>query len=127
MQSIWTQEPHLPRLWQSFLDMAEYVNFPLSRKKEDEGATVYRGSFPDSPECREFFVGDGGVVDKYRKMGVYGFRLDVADELSDAFISKIKERLSRYGESLLYGEVWEDASNKIAYGKRKHYYLGDEW
>ena len=81
----------------------------------------------DIPDCREYFVGEGGVVDKYRKMGVYGFRLDVADELSDGFISDIKKRLSSDGgENILYGEVWEDASNKSSYGKRRRYYLGDE-
>ena len=86
---------------------------------------------PDNFKCRQFFVGDGGVIDKYRKMGVYGFRLDVADELSDEFISSIKEKLSLSDKNLskdciLYGEVWEDASNKIAYEKRKQYYLGSE-
>ena len=81
---------------------------------------------PDISECCEFFVGDKGVISKYRDMGVYGFRLDVADELSDPFIEKIKATLSADGESVLYGEVWEDASNKIAYGKRKKYYLGRE-
>ena len=81
---------------------------------------------PDKPKCREFFVGDGGVIDKYSSMGVFGFRLDVADELSDSFIADIKKRLSARGSSVLYGEVWEDASNKIAYDKRKTYYLGSE-
>ena len=81
---------------------------------------------PDVPECREFLTGRGGVVEKYRKMGVYGLRLDVCDELSDEFVTSVKDRLSEDGESILYGEVWEDASNKIAYGKRKRYYLGDE-
>lgn len=81
---------------------------------------------PDIRECGEFFVGDGGVIDKYSSLGVYGFRLDVADELSDSFISKIKARLSQNRSSILYGEVWEDASNKIAYDKRKKYYLGEE-
>lgn len=82
---------------------------------------------PDNPECREYFVGDGGVIDKYAKMGIYGFRLDVADELSDDFISKIKERLSGHSKDrILYGEVWEDASNKSSYGHRRHYYLGRE-
>ena len=66
------------------------------------------------------------VIKKYRDMGILGLRLDVADELSDDFIKKIKSSLSEDGESLLYGEVWEDASNKIAYGKRKTYYLGRE-
>ena len=81
---------------------------------------------PDKASCREFFTGDDGVISKYKKMGVYGFRLDVADELSDDFISEIKTRLSSEFESVLYGEVWEDASNKIAYGQRKTYYLGKE-
>ena len=81
---------------------------------------------PDVKECGEYFVGGGGVIEKYRKMGAYGFRLDVADELSDEFIAKIKSKLSEDGESYLIGEVWEDASNKIAYGKRKKYYLGEE-
>ena len=82
---------------------------------------------PDKPECGEYFVGKGGVIDKYSKMGVYGFRLDVADELSDDFISKIKGRLSSNSkDNILYGEVWEDASNKSSYGRRKRYYLGAE-
>lgn len=81
---------------------------------------------PDKKECGEYFIGKNGVIDKYSKMGIYGFRLDVADELSDDFISKIKSRLSEGGESMLYGEVWEDASNKIAYSTRKKYYLGSE-
>ncbi|MFR3923352.1 MAG: alpha-amylase family glycosyl hydrolase, partial [Dysosmobacter welbionis] len=29
-------------------------------------------------------------------------------------------------DSVLLGEVWEDASNKIAYSKRRKYLLGDE-
>ncbi len=82
---------------------------------------------PQVENCRDYFVGDGGVIEKYAKMGVAGFRLDVADELSDSFISKIKSVLNRYNNrSILYGEVWEDASNKIAYDVRKHYYLGEE-
>ena len=82
---------------------------------------------PDKKACGEYFIGNNGVIKKYSDMGVYGFRLDVADELSDAFISKIKSRLTANKEdSILYGEVWEDASNKIAYDVRKQYYLGKE-
>lgn len=82
---------------------------------------------PDNPDCCEYFVGDDGVIDKYAKMGIYGFRLDVADELSDGFIAKIKERLSApKKDRILYGEVWEDASNKSSYGVRRRYYLGEE-
>ena len=79
------------------------------------------------PECADYFIKDGGVISKYAKMGIRGIRLDVADELSDNFISDIKSTLESYsGSSLLYGEVWEDASSKIAYGERKKYYLGRE-
>jgi len=82
---------------------------------------------PDIKACREYFVGNGGVIEKYAKMGIQGFRLDVVDELSDEFVSLIKKKLNESNKaSTLYGEVWEDASNKIAYDKRKRYYLGDE-
>ncbi len=82
---------------------------------------------PDNKKCGNYIAGDGGVVEKYAKLGIAGFRLDVADELSDEFISKIKSRLAESIKgSILYGEVWEDASNKIAYDKRKKYYLGSE-
>ena len=82
---------------------------------------------PDNPDCGEYFIGKDGVIDKYGKMGIYGFRLDVADELSDEFIAKIKERLSApRKDRILYGEVWEDASNKSSYGRRRRYYHGDE-
>lgn len=81
----------------------------------------------DVESCRSFFTGKGGVIETYAKMGILGFRLDVVDELSDAFIKDIKNVLSSHNpECMLYGEVWEDASNKIAYDKRKKYYLGDE-
>ena len=82
---------------------------------------------PDREECRSYFLGQNGVISKYARMGIAGFRLDVADELSDDFIAGIKRVLCEQdSKALLYGEVWEDASNKIAYGTRKQYYLGKE-
>ena len=82
---------------------------------------------PDKKNCRDFFTGPAGVIRQYAAMGIAGFRLDVADELSDAFLMKIKATLEKeHPGSILYGEVWEDASDKIAYGVRKKYYLGKE-
>ena len=84
---------------------------------------------PDEKSLSEFFVGPNGVIKKYRSMGIRGFRLDVVDELSDNFVSKIKAALEDSNDntpSILYGEVWEDASNKIAYEQRKRYFLGKE-
>lgn len=81
----------------------------------------------DEPSCAEYFVGDGGIIERLASFGIAGMRLDVADELPDEFIERIKRRLNEKNpESLLYGEVWEDASNKIAYDTRKRYYLGSE-
>lgn len=77
------------------------------------------------PSCREYFLRPGGVIDHYASMGVDGFRLDVVDELPDIFVDGIKERLDRTNpQNILYGEVWEDASNKVAYGRRRRYYTG---
>ena len=82
---------------------------------------------PDIPSCRSYLSGKGGVIEKYAKLGIRGFRLDVVDELSDDFIQSVKKRLNEVNtSSVLYGEVWEDASNKIAYGRRKKYFLGNE-
>ncbi len=81
----------------------------------------------ESESCREFFVGGEGVVASYARRGIGGFRLDVVDELSDDFVSDIRARLAKEGsDCVLYGEVWEDASNKVAYGVRKSYYGGRE-
>ncbi len=59
--------------------------------------------------------------------GIAGFRLDVADELSDDFLSGFTKKVKTVRpDAIVYGEVWEDASNKIAYGVRKRYFQGAE-
>lgn len=81
----------------------------------------------DTPSYKEYILGDGGVIEKWMNKGIAGFRLDVADELSDDFLSELNHKLkSIKSDGIIYGEVWEDASNKIAYGKRKKYFLGNE-
>lgn len=75
---------------------------------------------------RQMICGDYGVLDKWLEAGASGWRLDVADELPDAFISEIRHRIKSRGEdNVLLGEVWEDASNKVSYGKRRKYLMGD--
>ncbi len=75
----------------------------------------------------DFITGKDGVLRYWMKMGVSGFRLDVADELPDEFIKKIREAIKQENQDgILIGEVWEDASNKISYGKRKGYFYGNE-
>lgn len=81
----------------------------------------------DEPTYRDFICGKKGVIEKWMKKGIRGFRLDVADELTDSFISDIKEKqLKENPDSLLYGEVWENATNKVAYGVRRKYFRGKE-
>ena len=56
-----------------------------------------------------------------------GWRMDVADELTDEFIAQIKAAaVAEKDDSVLIGEVWEDASNKLAYGKLRQYFQGKE-
>lgn len=79
----------------------------------------------NDPSYREFICGKGGVIDYWMDLGAAGFRLDVADELPDDFIEDIRRAVKRHGrEKYLLGEVWEDATNKWSYGKRRTYLLG---
>lgn len=81
----------------------------------------------NDPDYREFILGEDGVVAHWMKKGASGWRLDVADELPDSFIAETRKRIkSTDPEGLLLGEVWEDASNKISYGERRKYFMGDE-
>ena len=67
------------------------------------------------------------VVAHWLNLGADGFRLDVADELPDEFIYLLRKRVKEIKkESFVVGEVWEDASNKISYGKRRKYFVGKE-
>lgn len=71
------------------------------------------------------YITDGkdSVIAHWMKVGVSGWRLDVADELPDEFISRLKARArSENGEAIVIGEVWEDASTKKAYGTNKKYF-----
>lgn len=67
------------------------------------------------------------VIKKWMNYGVKGWRLDVADELPSTFIEALKkETLNIDDDSIIIGEVWEDASNKISYDERRKYFLGDQ-
>ncbi|MFR3551466.1 MAG: glycoside hydrolase family 13 protein [Negativibacillus sp.] len=68
-----------------------------------------------------------GVLAKWLRLGASGFRLDVADELPDAFLDRVYQTVKSFGEDkIVIGEVWEDASNKISYGNRRRYLLGSQ-
>ena len=70
---------------------------------------------------------EDSVVAHWLKLGADGFRLDVADELPDEFIQLLRRRIKGIKpDALLLGEVWEDASTKIAYGRRRSYFTAGE-
>ena len=73
----------------------------------------------------EFITGPGGVIDTWLRRGAAGFRLDVADELPDEFIEKVRAAVKRVSpEKFLLGEVCEDATTKFGFNKRRTYLLG---
>ncbi len=70
--------------------------------------------------------GKNAVAKLWLRRGASGWRLDVADELPDEFIAEFRKSIkSEKSDSMLIGEVWEDASNKISYGKRRRFLWGN--
>lgn len=65
------------------------------------------------------------VLATWLKRGAAGFRLDVADELPDSTIERMRTELKHNSqENVLLGEVWEDATTKQSYGTNRKYALG---
>ena len=78
----------------------------------------------ENEACRRYFTDAEGIGARYIRKGIAGWRLDVADELSDRFLDEFRDsvKAASEGEALLIGEVWENAADKIAYGKRRRYF-----
>lgn len=81
----------------------------------------------EDPSYVEFITGEKGIARRWLHEGASGWRLDVADELPDDFLERFRTAVKSIDEdTLIIGEVWEDASYKIAYGKRRHYFYGQQ-
>ena len=79
----------------------------------------------ENPDYLQFITGEEGVARYWLRQGADGWRLDVADELPDGFLQALYAAVkTEKPEALVIGEVWEDASNKISYGKRRPYLQG---
>ncbi|MGG7099009.1 glycoside hydrolase family 13 protein [Clostridium sardiniense] len=129
-----------------FNKYGNYDTLGAYQSKESRYYNWYRfNEYPDKYECWwgfnnqpnidelnedyiNYIVKDNkSIISKWMKLGAYGWRLDVADELPDEFIKIIKDKmLNVNNDSVLIGEVWEDASNKVSYSKRREYFFGDE-
>ena len=87
-------------------------------------------TLPEVNELNEKFVdyiitGEDSVIKHWLKLGASGFRLDVADELPDEFIFRLRSELKKkFKNYTLIGEVWEDVTTKESYGTKRKYALG---
>ncbi|MBQ9117051.1 MAG: glycoside hydrolase family 13 protein [Clostridia bacterium] len=80
-----------------------------------------------SRSLRDFISGENGVIRRWLRKGISGWRLDVVDELPDSMVAEIRAAaVAEREDAILLGEVWEDASDKIAYEQRRKYFQGYE-
>jgi len=82
----------------------------------------------DHPDYIDYIIeGKESIIRRWLRAGADAWRLDVADELPDSFIARIRSVImEEKPDGFLLGEVWEDGSNKIAYDQRRKYLLGRE-
>lgn len=91
------------------------------------GFTTLPNVNENDPSYRKFIIsGRDSVTAHWLKAGASGWRLDVADELPMSFLREMRKYERKYKkDSCLIGEVWEDPSNKVAYGETRCYCTGD--
>lgn len=77
---------------------------------------------------RDYIIrGEDSVIKHWMRLGASGVRLDVADELPDPFLDEIRRAVKSVNpQGAVIGEVWEDASSKVAYGQRRRYFQGEQ-
>lgn len=105
--------------WYSFIDYPEkyeswwgFTTLPNTREL-DPGFVNFILESPDS------------VIKQWLARGASGWRLDVADELPDEFIIRLRKAVKDENpDAVIIGEVWEDASNKVSYGQKRRFLLG---
>ena len=111
---------------------SRYADWYTFKNHPDEyecwwGIDIHPRFNQNNDECREYFVGKDGITAKYIKEGAGGWRLDVADELSEVFLDELRKTVKNADpEAIIIGEVWENAADKIAYGKRRRYLRGKQ-
>lgn len=80
-----------------------------------------------APDFMNYISGEGGIAANWMERGAYGWRLDVADELPDGFLEAFRKRVKvQNPQSIIIGEVWENAVEKVSYGARRKFLLGNQ-
>ena len=79
----------------------------------------------EEPSYRDYICGENGILRRWMRCGISGWRLDVADELPDVFLDDLRRAVkSEDPDAIIIGEVWEDATTKYGFGQRRTYLLG---
>ena len=110
-----------------YYDWFAFTNWPHEYESW-WGVTTLPNVREDSPDYVDYIIeNEDSIVRRWLRAGASGWRLDVADELPDSFIEKLRTAVEETDpDALVLGEVWEDASNKVAYSIRRKYLLGSE-
>lgn len=113
------------------MDSPYYDWYTFNKWRDDYVSWWGIKTLPEINENNEsyinFICGQEGVIKHWQNAGVMGWRLDVADELPDEFIHALRKAVKgQTKDSLIVGEVWEDASNKYSYNKLKEYFCGKQ-
>lgn len=106
-----------------------YANWFVFRKHPDDYLCWWGfetlPTFNSASEEVKIFIEK--VVGKWTSLGISGWRLDVVDELSDDILNRLVFQTKKVNpDALIIGEVWEDASNKVSYGKQRRYFEGSQ-
>lgn len=79
----------------------------------------------EDPTFMQYICGENGILRRWLRTGIRGWRLDVADELPDKFLDGLRTAVKgEKKDAVIIGEVWEDATNKISYGHRRRFLRG---
>ena len=110
-----------------YYDWFNFMNYP-DEYESWWGMTTLPQVNEESKSLREYLItGENSIVKKWIRLGASGWRLDVVDELPDFFVKELRTAVKEVNpEAVIIGEVWEDASNKVAYNRRREYFYGEE-
>ena len=109
-----------------YYDWYSFINYPTLYEAW-WGIDTLPAINDNSKSFIEFLTGKDGVLQHYVKMGIGGWRFDVIDEIPPDIVDKIRESVKSVNkDAIMIGEVWEDATNKIAYDRRCRYFQGKE-
>ena len=109
-----------------YSDWYKFESFP-DKYEAWWGIEILPRIMGDNPKVMDYFLSEKGIVRKWIRRGIDGWRLDVADELNENFLEGLNTAAKTEKEdALIIGEVWENAADKVSYGKRRKYFRGGQ-